>query len=130
MEDNTILLRAVSSYVAVEKVQIVSKVASDFGCTFEAVFCTGCTTTIGKVYKCTPKHLDFKRDLFCLNIDAVDSYMLGSANTQAVTEFEEPVTLDTRAVLEDELEKAKVVLNALQSKVAAIEATVFQMGKS
>ncbi|XP_053561948.1 protein Mis18-alpha [Bombina bombina] len=130
MEDHTILLKAVSTYVAVEKVQIVSKVSSDYGCTFETVFCTGCTTTIGKVYKCTPKHLDFKRDLFCLNIDTVDSYILGSANKQAVSEFEEPITLDARAALEEELEKTKAVLSALHSRVSTIEAEVFHKGKS
>ncbi|XP_041439332.1 protein Mis18-alpha isoform X2 [Xenopus laevis] len=105
MGDQCILLKAVSEYVSVDQVQIVSKATSDYGCTFETVSCSGCSSVMGKIYRCTPKHLDFKRDLFSLNIDAVDSYILGSADKQAVLEIEEPVTLGVRAALEEEIEK-------------------------
>ncbi|OCT93834.1 protein Mis18-alpha [Xenopus laevis] len=125
MGDQTILLKAVSEYVSVDEVQIVSKVASDYGCTFETVSCSGCSSVMGKIYRCTPKHLDFKRDLFSLNIDAVDSYILGSAHKEAVLEFEEPVTLGVRAAFEEEIEKTRAVLNVLQSRVSTIEAHMF-----
>ncbi|KAG8450250.1 hypothetical protein GDO86_002776 [Hymenochirus boettgeri] len=125
IEDQTILLKAVSAYVSVEKVQIVSNIANDYGCTFETVSCSGCSSVMGKVYRCTPKHLDFKRDLISLNIDAVDSYVLGSAMKQAIPELEEPITLGVRAVLEEEIAKTKAVLNVLQSRVSTIESHVF-----
>ncbi|KAE8621630.1 hypothetical protein XENTR_v10004902 [Xenopus tropicalis] len=124
MGEQTILLKAVSEYVSVDKVQIVSKVSSDYGCTFETVSCGGCSSVMGKIYRCTPKHLDFKRDLFSLNIDAVDSYILGSADKQALLEYEEPVTLGVRAALEEEIKKTRTVLNVLQSRVSTIEAHI------
>ncbi|XP_053311556.1 protein Mis18-alpha [Spea bombifrons] len=123
-EEHCIMLKAVSTYVTVEKEQVLSKQPSEYGCIFENLLCSGCNSIIGKIYRCTPKQFDFKRDLFCLDVDAVDSYIFGSASQQAVPESEEPVLFENRMALEEEIEKAKAVLAVLQCKLASLETSL------
>ncbi|XP_063303982.1 protein Mis18-alpha [Pelobates fuscus] len=120
-EERSIMLKAVSMYVTVEKKRILSRHAQECGCVFENLICSGCKTEIGKIYRCTPKHLDYKRDIFCLYVDAVDSYVLGSSCVQVFSDTEEPVTFESRMALEEEFVKANTVLTILKAKVAAIE---------
>ncbi|KAJ1119753.1 hypothetical protein NDU88_007938 [Pleurodeles waltl] len=112
----------VSPFVIKDKEPKVSTAPQDNCCMIESLFCSGCSTCIGKVYKSTPKHLDFKRDLYCLDVDAIDSYIIGSTTLQEVPEKDEPLTLEKRSDLEEELERANTVLKVLQDQISALQA--------
>ncbi|XP_078540101.1 protein Mis18-alpha-like [Lissotriton helveticus] len=122
VEDQSVILKVVSPFVVNGKEQKVSTAPRDKCCMIESLFCSGCSTCIGKVYKSTPKHLDFKRDLYCLDVHAIESYAIGQTTLQEVPEEDEPLTLEKRADLEKELEKANAVLKALQNQISALEA--------
>ncbi|KAM6310014.1 protein Mis18-alpha [Aegotheles albertisi] len=115
-----ILLRSVAAGVSVDKEQLLSKRPGEYGCMVETLLCSGCSKALGSIYRCTPKHLDFKRDLFCFNVDSIDSYILGSSEKKALTD-EEPLTLESRAVLEDMIQRTNNVLKALETRLTAIE---------
>ncbi|XP_047651399.1 protein Mis18-alpha [Phacochoerus africanus] len=120
-DTNCILLRCVSSNVSVDKEQILSKRKNENGCILEALYCAGCSLNLGYVYRCTPKNLDYKRDLFCLSVEAIESYILGSAEKQIVSEDKELFNLESRVEIEKSLKQMEDVLKALQTKLWEVE---------
>ncbi|KAK2509787.1 hypothetical protein MC885_011055 [Smutsia gigantea] len=145
-DTNCILLRCVSCNVSVDKEQILSKRENENGCVLEALYCTGCSLSLGYVYRCTPTHLDYRRDLFCLSVEAIErqfatvfetrqvpiavldsqpfpalTYSLGSSGKQIVSEDKELFNLESRAEIEKSLEQMEDVLKALQTKLWEVE---------
>ncbi|XP_014683082.1 protein Mis18-alpha [Equus asinus] len=120
-DTNCILLRCVSSNVSVDKEQILSKRKNENGCILETLYCTGCSLNLGYVYRCTPTNLDYKRDLFCLSVEAIESYILGSSEKQIVSEDKELFNLESRVEIEKSLKQMEDVLTALQAQLWEVE---------
>ncbi|XP_057553961.1 protein Mis18-alpha [Hippopotamus amphibius kiboko] len=120
-DTNCILLRCVSCNVSVDKEQILSKRKDENGCILETLYCAGCSLNLGYVYRCTPKNLDYKRDLFCLSVEAIESYVLGSSEKQIVSEDKELFNLESRVEIEKSLKQMEDVLKALQTKLWEVE---------
>ncbi|XP_045373792.1 protein Mis18-alpha isoform X1 [Camelus bactrianus] len=129
-DTNCILLRSVSCNVSVDKEQILSKRQNENGCCcfadavaflccsiLEPLYCAGCSLSLGYVYRCTPEDLDYKRDLFCLSVEAIESYVLGSSEKQIVSEDKELFNLESRVEIEKSLKQMEDVLKALQTKL-------------
>ncbi|XP_066226453.1 protein Mis18-alpha [Saccopteryx leptura] len=119
-DSDCILLRCVSSNVSVDKEQILSKRENENGCILEALYCTGCSLSLGYIYKCTPNSLDYKRDLFCFKVEAIESYVLGSSEKQIVSEAQ-AFNLESRIEIENSLKQMEDVLKVLQTKLWEIE---------
>ncbi|KAM6985166.1 protein Mis18-alpha [Aplochiton taeniatus] len=123
-KQNQVMLKRVSDNVFVGKESHFSGTRNETGCLIVHLTCRGCSSLLGVVYTSTPRKLDYKRSLFCLNVTSVESYLLGSSNQQvaAVDPQEEPVTLEFRHTVEQQLAEIKVLTVTMGQRLLEIEA--------
>ncbi|XP_055082501.1 protein Mis18-alpha [Periophthalmus magnuspinnatus] len=120
---NQIRLKKITDNVAVGKEKRKYGPGKKSQCLVSDLICQGCLSVIGMVYSSTPRQLDHKRFIFCLNVADIDSYVLGSANQTLPAEGldEQPVTLEYRASVERQLKEMKLMIMSMAQKLEEME---------
>ncbi|KAM4619921.1 protein Mis18-alpha [Polymixia lowei] len=120
---NQIHLKRVTDNVLVGKETHIYEPIKRASCLIAHLTCRGCHSFLGMVYVSTPKSLDSKRFMFCLNVADIESYMLGSANQVVAAESpKEPVTLEYRSIVEQQLTEMKTLVVSMAQRLEDIEA--------
>ncbi|XP_062905887.1 protein Mis18-alpha [Mobula hypostoma] len=120
-KENMIYLKSVTNNILVDKDQKIDR-ADESGCIYVLLSCTGCSLSLGRMYLSTPAHLDFKRNIYCLAVAYIESYVLGSTiNAELADDSKKPVVLETQAEVLGELAKSQTVLNLMITRLAAVE---------
>ncbi|XP_030294923.1 protein Mis18-alpha [Sparus aurata] len=127
--ENQIRLKRVTHNVLIGKENRLYELNKRSVCLVVDLVCRGCHTVLGMVYTSTPKNLDHRRFTFCLNVEDIDSYVLGSASQMLAAEGpkELPVTLEYRGIVEQELMEMKILVLSMAHKLEEIE-TGLQQG--
>ncbi|XP_007901742.1 protein Mis18-alpha [Callorhinchus milii] len=119
--ERVICLKNITQNVIVDTERKVDT-SSDSGCIYVLLTCSGCAMILGKKYVCTPIHLDFRRNLYCLYVQHITSYTFGSTgNNERLEEIREPITFETRTTILEELAKSQTVLNMMIERLAIVE---------
>ncbi|CAG00451.1 unnamed protein product [Tetraodon nigroviridis] len=122
-EQNQIRLKRVTDNVYVGKENRMYEVGKRSLCLIVDLLCQGCHSVLGMVYASTPKNMDHKRFTFCLNVADIDSYVLGSASQSLAAggAGEQPVTLEYRSQVEEQLSQMKMLVMSMALKLEEIE---------
>ncbi|XP_060942184.1 protein Mis18-alpha [Limanda limanda] len=120
---NQIRLKRVTDNVLVGNDSRLHEAGKDSLCLIMDLFCRACHSVLGMVYTSTPKKLDHKRFAFCFNVADIDSYVLGSASQMLAAEGpkEQLVTLEHRAVVEQQLTEMKMLVLSMSQRLEEIE---------
>ncbi|XP_068187935.1 protein Mis18-alpha [Antennarius striatus] len=121
---NQIRLKQVTDNVVIGKENRLHEVGKRSLCLILDLFCRGCHSVLGMVYASTPKSLDHKRFTFCLNVADIESYVLGSATQKLAADGpkEQPVTLEYRGIVEQQLMEVKMLAMSMGLRMEEIEA--------
>lgn len=116
---NQIRLKRVTEHVLVGEENRLFEVGKRCVCLVVDLSCRGCHSVLGMVYASTPKSLDHKRFTFCLNVGDIESYVLGSASQVLTAEGpeEQPVTLEYRSIVEQQLSEMKMLVMSMALKL-------------
>ncbi|XP_054611479.1 protein Mis18-alpha-like [Dunckerocampus dactyliophorus] len=120
---NQIRLKRVTDNVLVGKDARLHEASKGSLCLIVDLMCRGCHSVLGMVYSSTPKSLDHKRYTFCFNVADIDSYVLGSASQMLAAEGpkEQPVTLEYRGHVEQQLLEMKMLVVSMAQRLEEIE---------
>ncbi|XP_063773871.1 protein Mis18-alpha-like isoform X2 [Pseudophryne corroboree] len=110
-EDTIVLLKAVTMHVNIDMDKQLSSFPNEVGSVLCKLHCEGCNSVVGRFYTATPRHLDYKRDLFSLAVSATKSYTFGIADKQVVNDCEEPKTLNTFETLQQQIKKFTIYVD-------------------
>ncbi|XP_034405756.1 protein Mis18-alpha [Cyclopterus lumpus] len=121
---NQIRLKRVTDNVVVGEDTRLHEASKRSLCLVVDLFCCGCRSVLGMVYASTPKNLDHKRFTFCFNVADIDSYVLGSASQMLAAEGskEQPVTLEYRGMVEQQLTEMKMLVMSMAQRLEEIDA--------
>ncbi|MCJ8742449.1 hypothetical protein PDJAM_G00082120 [Pangasius djambal] len=122
-EQNQILLKRVNDNIVIGKEPFVSGTSEELRCLAVNLTCRGCSFNVGYMYMSTPKSLDYKRSIFCLMVENIESYVLGSPDQQvaAVDREERPVTLEYMDNVERQMTKIKSLAVTIGQRLLEIE---------
>ncbi|XP_034149311.1 protein Mis18-alpha [Esox lucius] len=123
-ENNQIILKRVSDNVIVGKETHIAGTIKELGCLVVHLTCGGCSSLLGLVYISTPRKLDYIRSLFCLDVAAIESYVLGSSKQQvaSLSTKQQPITLEYRQTVEQQLAEIKAVTLSMGQRLLGLEA--------
>ncbi|XP_075887789.1 protein Mis18-alpha [Nelusetta ayraudi] len=123
---NQIRLKRVTEHVLVGEENRLFEVSKRSVCLIVDLFCRGCHSVLGMVYASTPKKLDHKRFTFWLNVADIESYVLGSASQVLTAEGpeEQPVTLEYRSMVEQQLSEMKMLVMSMALRLEESETTL------
>ncbi|XP_029303214.1 protein Mis18-alpha [Cottoperca gobio] len=121
---NQIRLKRVTDNVVVGADTRLHEASKRSLCLIVDLFCRGCHSVLGMVYASTPKNLDHKRFAFCFSVKDIDSYVLGSASQMLTAEGpkEQPVTLEYRGIVEQQLTEMKMLVMSMAQRLEEIDA--------
>lgn len=128
--DNLYLLKAVTENVDIDETKSVSSYQLDDFSTLQVLYCRSCSSSIGALYVATPRHLDYKRNMFNINTSAVTCYYFDNSNKQRAGMNEQSVTLPTISYMEEELKKCRMVFGCCERAVEEIESKLFESSET
>uniref|UniRef100_A0A4W3JRG6 Protein Mis18-alpha n=1 Tax=Callorhinchus milii TaxID=7868 RepID=A0A4W3JRG6_CALMI len=65
--------------------------------------CSGCAMILGKKYVCTPIHLDFRRNLYCLYVHGSEEARLVNAGRSAVIQQQQQIIFAQRRARQEDI---------------------------
>ncbi|CAM4729750.1 hypothetical protein PO909_022700 [Leuciscus waleckii] len=122
-EQNQIMLKRITDNIVIGKEPFVSGTQKDLGCLVVNITCRGCGAELGIMYISTPKKLDFKRSLFCFNVENIESYVVGSPGQQMpeLDGQDRPVTLEYQNTVEQQMTEIKSLAVIIGQRLLEIE---------
>ncbi|CAH3022312.1 unnamed protein product [Porites evermanni] len=124
-ELEVICLNAVTSLVSSQECLETSTEGPDMGSTFRPLQCMSCKSVIGRVYRTTPRELDHFRDMFCLDVEHIRSYQVGSGSaTQSIAgESDDFLDVPSAKALQNRITKIECVILMLMERMGLQDLT-------
>lgn len=92
--------------------------------TFIPIHCKSCSSPIGRIYQTTPKDLDHLRNQYCLDMEHIRSYQVGSEDGMQTLPAEEVLGIPTAKVLQQGIHKIESVVLMLLERLTLLEKEV------